>query len=297
MDGARKVLEYPTMEAIPIYALFGEAVPDREHEWLHWETIVSRSSRHDFRIAPHRHEQLFQILQVTSGTVRATIDGATYDFVGPAVVVVPAMTVHGYVFSRDVLGVVLTLMERDVQAAGRDVSEISAQPRVLTGCGMDEVHAAIANLIAEVDRREIGHGMAMPALITLLLVALARAGRLYDRADARFNQAARHAAAFRALVDRRYRTTRVIGDYAEALGISQTHLNRISRQVLGISALQIIERRIALEARRQLLFSSLTIKQIGAELGYDDPAYFTRFLTRMLGVAPSRYREATRASL
>ncbi|MBS7743112.1 MULTISPECIES: helix-turn-helix domain-containing protein [unclassified Chelatococcus] len=285
------------METIPIYALFGEAVPDREHEWLHWETIVSRSSRHDFRIAPHRHEQFFQILEVTSGRVRATIDGATYDLAGPAIVVVPALTVHGYVFSRDVVGVVLTLMERDVQNAGRDVGEISAQPRVLSGFGMDDVHAAIADLITEADRREIGHGVAMPALITLLLVALARAGRIDDHADPRFNQAARHATAFRALVDRRYRSTRVIGDYAEALGISQPHLNRISRQVLGISALQIIERRIALEARRQLLFSSLTIKQIGAELGYDDPAYFTRFLTRMLGVAPSQYRKTARTSL
>ncbi|MBS7699796.1 MAG: helix-turn-helix domain-containing protein [Chelatococcus sp.] len=285
------------METIPIYALFGE-VADREHEWLHWETIASRSSHHDFRIAPHRHEHLFQVLQVASGSARTTIDGATYELVGPAVVVVPALTVHGYVFSRDIVGVVLTLMERDVQNAGRDVGDISAQPRVLTGDGMDEVHAAIANLLNEADRRGTGHGMAMPALITLLLVALARAGRMADeRTGARLTQAVRYAAAFRTLVDKHYRTTRVIGKYADALGISQTHLNRISRQVLGVSALQIIERRIVLEARRQLLFSSLTIKQIGAELGYDDPAYFTRFLTRMLGVAPSRYRQAARTLL
>ncbi|CAH1651309.1 AraC family transcriptional regulator [Chelatococcus asaccharovorans] len=292
------MLDDPTMKAIPIYALFGELVADQEHEWLHWETIAARSSRHDFRIAPHRHEQLFQILQITAGIARATIDGATYDLSGPAVIVVPALTVHGYLFSRDVEGVVLTLMERDVLGVGRAVSEITAQPRVLTGGGLAEVNRAIAALIAEADRRDMGHGLAMPALISLLLVALLRARRMSDdRAGSRHDRAVRHALAFRALVDSRFRATRAIGDYADALGISPTHLNRISRQILGVSALQLIERRIALEARRQMLFSSLTIRQIGAELGYDDPAYFTRFLTRMLGMAPSRYRQTARDSL
>ncbi|HEY9009796.1 MAG TPA: helix-turn-helix domain-containing protein, partial [Devosia sp.] len=56
----------------------------------------------------------------------------------------------------------------------------------------------------------------------------------------------------------------------------------------------LIERRIALEARRQLRFSNLSIKQIAAELGYDDPAYFTRFATRALGTPPSNYRAASR---
>ena len=91
-----------------------------------------------------------------------------------------------------------------------------------------------------------------------------------------------HARAFKTLVDQRYRQTRRIETYASALGISATHLNRVSRQVLGASALAVIERRLALEARRMLLFSSLSIKEIGAELGYDDPAYFSRFLTRQL---------------
>ena len=85
-----------------------------------------------------------------------------------------------------------------------------------------------------------------------------------------------------------------MADYAQQIGISHTHLNRVSRQVLGASALAVIERRVALEARRQLQFSTLSIKQIGAELGYEDPAYFTRFATRLLGMAPSAFRRKMR---
>src|SRR5690606_7730796 len=104
-----------------------------------------------------------------------------------------------------------------------------------------------------------------------------------------------HAQAFRRMVDQRFRETRRIADYAAALGLSQTHLNRVCREALGCSALAVVERRVALEARRQLLFSTLSVKQIGAELGYTDPAYFSRVLTRVLGAAPSQYREQIQA--
>ena len=54
---------------------------------------------------------------------------------------------------------------------------------------------------------------------------------------------------FRDLVEARFRETRRISDYAGALGVSPTHLNRICRRVAGTTALGLIERRIGLEAR------------------------------------------------
>ena len=273
------------MKTIPSYALYGEADAEQNQDWLHWETIQARSRLHDYRIAPHRHEQFFQVLHLTGGWAGVTIDATQFDLRAPALVVVSALTVHGYQFSDDVEGIVLTLMERDVRAAGL------GEPAAAVLRASDAVATAIDQLIAEADRPGAGHGVAMRALIALLLVALKRVPRADGPADAGAgDRGVLHAQAFRWLVDRRFRETRRIGDYATALGISPTHLNRVCRQVLGTSALGVIERRIALEARRQLLFSSLSIKQIGGELGFDDPAYFSRFLTRMLGVAPGAYR-------
>lgn len=274
------------MKSVPIYALYGEMEADRQQDWLHWESIQSRSRLHDYLISPHRHEQFFQVLSFTGGRAQVTLDGAVFDLAPPATVIVPALTVHAYAFSDDIEGVVLTMMARDVRATGVDA------PRAGVILGTGAVTEAIAALVAEADRPGEGHGVAMRALLTLLVVAISRArqdeeqvvGEAHDRG-------ARHAQAFRDLVDERYRQTRSVQDYAQALGISPTHLNRVSRQVLGTSALAVIERRVALEARRQLMFSTMTIKQIGAELGYDDPAYFTRVLKRMLGVSPGLYRQ------
>ena len=101
----------------------------------------------------------------------------------------------------------------------------------------------------------------------------------------------RHIAhAFRELVEKRFRHSRRVSDYAAELGVSHTHLNRVCREVFGQPPLALIEQRLALEARRQLLFTTLSIKQIGAQLGYDDPAYFTRFITRLFGASPAKLR-------
>lgn len=283
MDRARNRLHYPDMIDIPTYALYGET--ESRQDWLHWETIQSRSSLHDYRIAPHRHDQFVQLLHLTGGSGTVWLDDARFALRAPNLVLVPALTVHGYEFSPDVEGIVVTLLERDLAARG---------PGLIHGgvlaTELDVVEQTLARLIAEADRPGPAHDAAMGAHLTLLVVALHRAGGEAPGPGAGSGRAHLHAQAFRLLVDRQFRQTRLLADYADALGITQTHLNRVSRQVLGASALGVIERRVALEARRLLRFSTLSIKQIGSQLGYDDPAYFSRFATRMLGRSPSEFR-------
>ncbi|WIY53181.1 helix-turn-helix domain-containing protein [Devosia sp. YIM 151766] len=287
MDRPCNRLHYPNMELIPTYALYGEQ--ESKQDWLHWETIPARSQGHDFRIAPHRHDHLFQVLSLTAGTARVVLDGAAIRLVAGEIVVVPALVVHGYVFSPDVDGLVLTLFERDVRAL-----DLGFEHAAILRTGAFAVMQAMERLIDEADNPGERHELAMRAHLTLLLLTLHRAHSQAVAGDGRTDRTRLHAAAFRQLVERRFRQTRRIADYAGEIGVSPAHLNRISRQVLGASALAVIERRIALEARRQLLFSTLPIKQIGAELGYDDPAYFTRFITRMLGLSPAAFRQKMR---
>ncbi len=290
MDSVPIVLHYPNMtrRPIPTYALYGEA--DSRYDWLHWETIQSRSKLHDYAIAPHRHEHLFQLLSLTGGRGEVELDGKSFSLKPHALVVVPALTVHSYLFSRNVAGVVVTMLERDINGLGIEPPSAQVLPADVA------LASALAGLLAEADHPAAQHDLAMRAHLTLLLLALNRTSQHRASGEPDIERARLHAQAFRHLVDRQFRTTRRVGDYASAIGISQTHLNRVCRQELGASSLAVIERRIALEARRQLLFSSLTIKQIGAELGYDDPAYFTRFVTRTLGASPAAIRREGRAS-
>ncbi|MGB3864218.1 MAG: AraC family ligand binding domain-containing protein, partial [Xanthobacteraceae bacterium] len=126
------------MTAIPTYALYGEHGYDTSPDWLHWETVLSRSRLYGFRIAPHRHEQFFQILHLTGGTARVTMDNTVTDIGPPAVIAIPALPVHSYVFSENVEGVVVTLFERDVRevlAPAPEVDVCLRRPHILHGAG------------------------------------------------------------------------------------------------------------------------------------------------------------------
>jgi AraC-like DNA-binding protein len=65
----------------------------------------------------------------------------------------------------------------------------------------------------------------------------------------------------------------------------------------------LINDRLLTEAKRNLLYSGMTVNEIGASLGYVDPAYFNRFFSRNVGLSPGRFRDSllpqenTRASM
>ena len=54
---------------------------------------------------------------------------------------------------------------------------------------------------------------------------------------------------------------------------------------------QIIKDRLVLEAKRKLKFSNKTVREIAFELGFEDPAYFSRLFSKNAGVSPAQYRQ------
>ena len=149
-------------------------------------------------------------------------------------------------------------------------------------------------LIAETQDPGLRHDLVVRAHLTLLLAGLQRATVAAASSADGASRAHLLAQKFRDLVEARYRNNWRISDYADRLGISQTHLNRVCRSVLSASAQEIVDRRVVTEARRYLLFSELPIKLISSELGFDDPAYFSRFISRHLKQSPGAVRAQQR---
>jgi AraC family transcriptional regulator, transcriptional activator of pobA len=92
------------------------------------------------------------------------------------------------------------------------------------------------------------------------------------------------------LIDRDFRVRHRIHEYAHELGCTPGYLNHLCRTQIHCKAGSMLRRRIALEARRLLLSSDLTAGQIARQLGFDDAAYFSRFVRRETGCTPSRLR-------
>ncbi len=95
---------------------------------------------------------------------------------------------------------------------------------------------------------------------------------------------------FKIAVEKNFRIEHSVHAYAGLLNTHPKVLNRASRTYGNSSAREVIHDRLLLEARRSLAFEPITIKELGYELGFDDPAYFTRFFKKRTGVSPKEFR-------
>jgi len=81
-----------------------------------------------------------------------------------------------------------------------------------------------------------------------------------------------------------------VAGYADALGITPSHLNAICQRVSGKSTLDLIHARMVLAARRELAYTERNISSVAHDLGFADPSYFTRFFKRETGMTPGDFR-------
>ena len=97
---------------------------------------------------------------------------------------------------------------------------------------------------------------------------------------------------FNQLVDKYYDQIHHVKEYAELLGESPIQLNRAVKSVTGKTSSEIIIERLILEAKRLLLFSDLSNKEVAYKLNYEDPSYFARIFRRKTGFTPTDFRKS-----
>jgi AraC family transcriptional activator of pobA len=288
---------------LPAYALYGEHRAFAPADRLHCETIAERSRLHDWEIRPHRHAALYQLLVLARGRAETSLDGTRLALDGPALVCVPALAVHGFRFAPDVDGMVFSIDERHLRSLlGTETllrdSLLRLRGLILPATAFAAVAAAAETLRAELQGDAGWRALAVDAALLRLLVLVARAVPAVpagSSAAAVPERALTHVQRLRALVDVGYRQQPPLARLAGQLGITPTQLNRVCRQVLGLSAHGVLHARIVLEAQRELSYTSMSIKQIALGLGFSDAAYFTRYFQRRTGHTPSGWRLLGRA--
>lgn len=294
------------MRTVPNFALYGTEAHPAWAEWVHFEEIPDRSSLFDWEIDPHVHDALIQVLYPVQGGGEAVIDDVKWVLRPPCLIVAPAGAVHSFRFRPDIDGPVVTAAQRPLESiAAVTAPELLPHIRRPTVLPVDPAgrHAAALLPLFEAIGRESrthapGQVAAGPALLLALFVQIARLGDAAPiGAEASRSRKAAQLERFRALVDAHFREHRPVERYAHELGISAGQLGRLCREQLGQSTLDLIHARLLHEAQRELVYSSLGIKQIAAELGFDDDAYFGRFFRKQTGQTPTAFRQAARRQL
>jgi len=270
------------------YNLFGETaeLPDV----VHCELIETRSLMHGWEFQPHRHARLHQVLLVDAGGGTATIEDQEWLLAPGQLVNVPRGAVHGFRFRKGTRGWVVTFTSDLVDELLNPREGIMYALRAAARVGTTEpIVSTVQRVFDEFSGRSFGRAQLLRSLSGALLALVARE-IMKSRPD--FSPAAGQALydRFEVLVEAHFRERKQISNYAEELAVSHTHLNRIVREATGMSASRLIAERVLREARRMLTYTNLSVSRIGYELGYVDPAHFSRVFARGAGMSPRDFR-------
>lgn len=283
----------------PLAVAFQEVRHFKPEDCLHCEAIAVRGRLHDWTIPAHRHEGLHQFQLIARGRAQVTLDGVAHAIQAPAALMLPPGCVHGFGYEPECVGHQVTVPTSVLHQAFVDAPALAAglsTPRLLVGeamaASLERVSGLFARLMEEFEAASPGRMVALQAHAVLLATWFLRAGG-GDRSD-RSRQALRDALVqrYRALLELHLRQHQPLGFYARALKVTPDHLSRTCRAVTGQSALDLMHDRMLLEARRLLAHTDAAVVDIAHELGFSDPAYFSRFFARRAGQPPMAYRSA-----
>lgn len=227
------------------------------------------------------------------------LENKTRQLFAPCSVTLPVGVIHGFNFQPNTCGKVVSvatdLMQREAFATLFRV--LTSEPQLLQWDLQDQATTQFKDeldrLQRELDEAQAGFETAMEWQVGRILILLSRAllhhSRLQEKPGA---SSSKFADRFVQLVDEHYAQQLKLEAYAQMLHLSLSSLHRHCVARFGQSPRQLVENRLIREAKRRLVYTQNSAEHIAYELGFKDPAYFTRFFKRNVGLAPSNYRKA-----
>ncbi|MFP6851037.1 MAG: 4-hydroxyphenylacetate catabolism regulatory protein HpaA [Pseudomonas sp.] len=270
---------------------------------VHYEALGKLADFFGRNMPVHRHDRFFQVHYVKSGVVRVYLDDQRYQQEGPMFFLTPPTFAHAFVTDADSDGHVLTVRQELIWPLLEGQQGLAQGPQIaplcVAICEIDAQHEAEVtrlNLLFNELRSEFaddrpGRALSLVALTRLIFISLLR---LSTRSI--LSQPARREdllvfQRFNALIEANYQAHWALGRYAEQLGVAEARLNDICRRIADLPSKRLVYDRLMQEAKRLLLFTGSSVNEICYQLGFTDPAYFSRFFTRNAGITPGEYRQ------
>lgn len=278
--------------------LYGEERKSFSDDFIHCEAIRKRSALYNFEITEHLHTDLIQLFIIYTGGGLLLSDRKKITLTSPCVLLIPNNVLHGFVFQADVSGMVVTLSrafyDKCIKEEQRYFDAEELQQIKLSGTNLLKQLKILIGLIeveiASVMTRRVA---ALQLLVQLLFLKIIR-----DSTDQSSqiipsdNRVLHYYDNLRKHIREHMHESMSVRDYAQLLGISSVHLNRICQSLVQKSALQVIHEQVLQEAKKYLNGTDKTIREIAYFLDFTDGSHFSKFFKKMTHMTPSAYRKS-----
>jgi len=168
-------------------------------------------------------------------------------------------------------------------------NEIGTPYVVLPEKELNEVSMLCELLEAELNGRSENYRLQVYHLFQTLLLKVNRLKRDQGVSDEKVDQNFVQVMAFKKLVKQHLQATLTISEYAQQLGISTKKLTLLSKRYLHKPPSTFIHESKVLEAKRLLSNLSLSIKEVGFSLGFEQATYFTKYFKKHTGLTPKEF--------
>jgi len=228
-----------------------------------------------------------------------TIDGMAHDFMPHTII--PLMFNQSFYFERaaDVVAWQFNrefycLVDHDSEVSCSGILFFGTQDIPIITIPQDQQHKfeSLYNIfIDEFNTPDKIQGDMLQMLLKRLIIICTRLAKeqlVLKKADSSQADLIRQ---FNFLVDIHFKTKRQVNDYALMLNKSPKTLSNIFLLYNQKTPHQIIHERVALEAKRLLNFTEKNSKEIAYDLGFGEPAHFSKFFKKLVGYTPTQYKE------
>ena len=302
-------MKIPTIsvQAIPDIHI-GRVYDRRDPECdIHYETFGRLAQFFGRNTPAHRHYCFFQVHLLVSGSIRLNLDEGVYCGKAPLLIFTPPTVPHTFYSDEDSDGHVITVRQEILRSWFRAMpaqwpDTLLREPAFLELDGLPgDASPDFNNLVQLVEllQREFslerpGRAAALLALGQSIFISLSRllltAAPVVAMRHER-GEDLRLFLKFCDAVEAHFRDHSTLSEYAKRLSITEARLNDICRRVAQRPSKEVVHERVLQEARRLLRFSAVPVSEISYQLGFADPAYFSRFFTKRTGTPPSQFRQ------
>lgn len=277
-----------------------DSASQMQFEMTELSRLFAENGSHPYEAHIH---SFYQIIWFRKGTGVHYVDFKEYPVADNTMFFISPGQIHYFETGRQVEGVVIHFNESFLSDEGSSenvflkynvFNAFDASPYYLIRRENAGKLALLVNEMEEETRNEglFAHSDLLKYLIKMLLIYVQRTGERGHGLPLCINNAAnRTFVRFRQSLEHHYRSMHTVKEYAAHLNVSTKTLTNCVYESSHSTPLALINDRIVLEAKRQLLHSSLKVKEIAFQLGFEDPSYFIKFFKRYVGCLPAEFRE------
>jgi AraC-like DNA-binding protein len=248
--------------------------------------VYSSVVRSRWQIEPHAHE-CFEMLYVLEGRCQVATEVGTYVAEPHSLIFFRPYQWHQETSLTDVYALVCMRFPPDFVTQYHVPLPGPAELPTVLSLPPDEAFRPILNrMVDEYQRREPYHEQMIGAYMLQFAVLLHRALRQHSGAQSLPPQAQM----LQHLLDQHVTSTASLREIAHAAHMSESHLSHQVKAMLGVSPKTYVRTQRIGRARDLLASTAMSIEEIAATLGYDEPSSFFRAFKRTTGMTPGHFR-------